>query len=90
MIEVKSHRESDEACESIIFASAKFRVIVCKGNTQWIIQTRHGKNCRGSAWRSVSYCCTRKALIREWHFKTGDYHGAVVLGQLPERIGGKL
>lgn len=85
-----TRRESAENYAIIIFVSANYRVIVCRDGIQWIIQNRRGKSGAGARWRSISYCTTRKALIREWHAKTGDYHGAVALGKLPERIGGEL
>lgn len=83
-----SRRERDDNYHSVIYQKDAWRVIACKDVQQWVIQSRAPKTLRTDAWRGVSYNATRKSLIRAWHIKTGDYHGAVTLGQLPERIGG--
>ena len=83
-----SNRERDDNYHTVIYANESWRVIVSRCGIQWIIQ-RAAKNVNGRYWAGKSYCATRKVLIRTWHAKTGDYHGAVALGQLPERIGGK-
>ncbi|GEM_PF-2024868 len=84
-----TRRESADHYNNIVHISANYRVIICRDAVQWIIQHRRGKSGAGARWRSVAYCQARKALIREWHAKTGDYHGAVALGRLPEKIGGR-
>ncbi len=59
-----SHRESAGDFSAVIARSNKVRVIVCKDGIQWIIQKRAGLRRGQPRWDSVSYCLTRKALIR--------------------------
>lgn len=85
-----SNCESSENYGGVIYAKDIWRVIACKDDRQWIIQRAENKP-HGRAWRGVSYHKGRKSLIRVWHAKTGDYHGAVNLSKiLPTRFkGGK-
>jgi hypothetical protein len=82
-----SNHESNECYHTIIYANNKWRVIVSRCNIQWIVQRVEIK-ADGRRWAGKSYHTTRRALIRVFHAKTGDYNGAVALGHLPERIGG--
>ncbi len=83
-----SRNESDDSYHAVIYSNDEWRVIISRGNSQWVVQRAEMK-ADGRRWAGKSYCATRKALIREFHAKTGDYNGAVALGALPERIGGK-
>ncbi len=80
--------ESDDHYQAVIYANDKWRVIASRCDTQWITQ-RAKISGHGRDWRGVDYHKARKPLIRVWDAKTGDYNGAVALGALPERIGGK-
>ena len=83
-----SHREEADNYHTVVFKTETHRVIPCRDGIQWILQRRKGLRHGQPRWASISYCTTRKALVRVWHAKTGDYNGAVKLGRLPERIGG--
>ena len=50
-----SHRESADDYHSVIIRSDKYRVIICKGNLQWIHQHRVGKRPAGVRWDSFKY-----------------------------------
>ena len=55
-------RESDEHYKWILLQfDPRTRIIMCKDNWQWILQT---KDLTGSRWRAVSYCRTRKGIER--------------------------
>ena len=82
-----SNRERDDNYHAVIYSNGNWRVIASRCNIQWIIQ-RRVKTVDGRRWDGKSYCTTRKALIREWHLKSGDYNGAVALGILPSKFGG--
>ena len=61
-----SHQESAYNYHSVIVRSAKFRVIICKNNWQWIIQQRAGFRHGGPRWDGLSYCRSRKTLLKLW------------------------
>ena len=87
----RSHREGSDSYHSVIVRSAKYRVIVCKENHQWIIQRRAGIRHGAPRWDSLSYCRDRSALIRLW---TGLHRDEPPrpwpeLYVLPEKFGGK-
>jgi hypothetical protein len=87
----RSHREGSDSYHSVIVRSAKYRVIVCKENHQWIIQRRAGLRHGAPRWESLSYCRDRNALIRLW---TGLHRyqpprAWPELYALPEKFGGK-
>jgi hypothetical protein len=56
---VARYRESDNDHPAIALDD-KTRVIDCKDSIQWILQRRSSHQ-----WRSLSYCRSRDALIRE-------------------------
>ena len=62
----KSHCEGADCYHTVIIRSAKYRVIVCKDNHQWILQRRAGFRHGAPRWDSVSYCRDREVLIRLW------------------------
>ncbi len=80
------NRESADEYPSVVTATSTHRVIVCKDGLQWIIQRKRGKSLVGGAWRSISYCTTRRALIRLWTTETGKTCAA--LAALRPMIGG--
>lgn len=65
-------RESSDSYHSVIVRSAKYRVIVCKDNWQWIIQRRAGIRYGAPRWDSLSYHRDRNALIRRWTCLNSD------------------
>jgi len=83
-----AHRESHDDYSHTLCVSGEFRVIICKDNLQWIIQRRDNpqKTLAGARWRGLSYCRSRKALVRLWRAKTGQTGGA--LEALPENFDG--
>jgi hypothetical protein len=57
-----TNRESDERYKwALLQFDPATRIIVCKDNWQWILQT---KDLTGGRWRAVSYCRTRKGIER--------------------------
>lgn len=83
-----SNRESGDSYQAVIYANDKWRVIVSRCNSQWIVQRAEIK-ADGRRWAGKSYFTTRKALIREFHAKSGDYNSSVALSVMLEKIGGK-
>jgi hypothetical protein len=58
----RTNRESDQDYKwTLLQFDPRTRIIVCKDNWQWILQT---KDLTGSRWRAVSYCRTRKGIER--------------------------
>lgn len=64
-----AHKESADDYKREIYRSGKWRAIVCRDGIQWVIQ-RAKKSGPTLAWRGVSYCTTKAALIRCWAEKT--------------------
>lgn len=55
-------RESDEHYKwTLLQFDPSTRLIVCKDNWQWILQTR---DLTGTRWRSASYCRSRVGIER--------------------------
>ena len=77
--------ESDIYPHVIATLNPRWRVIVCKGGIQWILQCR-----RGPRWGGYSFCRTREALVRCARAQAGEIaaDALVILLSLPERIGG--
>jgi hypothetical protein len=80
-------REIEDDYAKVVFQQEKWRVIECKDAIQWIIQRCGNLSHAKPRWKPISYCTTRKALIRVWHTQTGEH--SVVLDKLPERNGGQ-
>ena len=55
---------ADEYPHVVTRLSGKWRVIVCAGGVQWIIQRRAAERQRRAQWRATGYCLTRAALVR--------------------------
>jgi len=82
----QEHRESADRYQGEIYRLGNWRIAVCKDQLQWLIQRRtRAQSLAGPRWVSKKFCCTRKALIRDWANLTGD-DGATVLALLPEHI----
>lgn len=71
------HRESaevytNEICRAVT-KEGSFRVILCRGKIQWIIQrltSAHG-TAAGGRWHPIAYLRTSEALLRLWQAHTG-------------------
>jgi len=70
--------------------SDKWRVIVCAGGLQWILQKRDAGNAPSIGWRGVGYCMTREALLRLCGGLESpvDPSARPILAALPEHIAG--
>jgi hypothetical protein len=77
-----SHRESDDTYRALAKLSAKWRVINCKDDLQWIVQRGGGQH-----WRGVSFHLDRDVLIeRALKFEPATSPEALaVLRALPAR-----
>jgi len=62
------HRETNDNYRGELFRYGRFRIITCKDSIQWILQRDFSgpERLRGSQWRAIAYCTTRKALARLW------------------------
>ena len=60
----KPRETADDYPHIIARISDKWRVIVCAGGIQWILQKRDAGNAPSNGWRGVGYCLTREALLR--------------------------
>lgn len=59
-----SHRErDDEYTGTVIQFNARWRLIICKDNIQWIVQKRTSKDLNKGMWLGKSYLTTREAVI---------------------------
>ncbi|SDJ15143.1 hypothetical protein SAMN05421850_10978 [Lutimaribacter saemankumensis] len=85
------HETSDHFAGVIARLCSRHRVIVCRDNTQWILQRRK-KGGAERPWRSLQYCRTRTALVRLCASLCARVDPAAwaVLATLPEHFGGSL
>ena len=78
--------EASETYSRELLRHGTWRVVVCRGGFQWIIQVRtRAESPDGARWEGRHYCLTRSALIRLWRHHTGS-DGAWLLDRLPERF----
>lgn len=83
-----TQEKSDDYRKIIMRIDDKWRVIECKDGIQWIIQKRKGYYKNKPAWKSISFCRSRKGL-RYWvRNKTGKRSMAIAkeLRKLPKWI----
>ena len=68
--------------------NADWRVIVCAGDIQWILQRRCGERHGRARWEGRSFCRTSEAVNRLSRTQAGaiDPTAAAILALLPERI----
>ena len=60
-----SHNERDDAyAGEIVRLSARRRVIIDRGGSQYIVQKKFDETSHGAVWRGVSYHATRDSLLR--------------------------
>lgn len=84
-----SHQERADNYHSVVVQSDKYRVIVCKGNIQWLLQRRVGERPAGVRWDSFKYFRSREALTRTSAGLHASDHGSwPELDRLPATFGG--
>ena len=82
-----SHNERDDAyAGEIVRLSARRRVIIDRGGSQYIVQKKFDETSHGAVWRGVSYHATRNSLMSlcvtsQW---LSDPAAAAVIERLPE------
>lgn len=59
-----NEEKSDDYSKVVIRINDDWRVIECKDNIQWILQSRKGSYKGKPAWRGKSYCRSKEGLIR--------------------------
>ncbi|MBX9457107.1 MAG: hypothetical protein KL863_14370 [Rhizobium sp.] len=84
-----SRRESDDAYSFVVCRlNARWRVIRCRDEIQWIVQTINQIRDRRAEWKGVKYLRTRDGLICSSCKVAGeiDPSALATLHALPERI----
>ena len=85
----KSHRERDDNYRNVILHTLpRWRIILCRNASQWIIQKRSAEPLNRGRWHGVSYVVSRDKLI-ELSTTLGllsDATARAVLDGLPENI----
>lgn len=62
---MNSNFETSPTYRGVIAVSGRYRVVICKGELQWLVQKRAShRNHTREQWKSFSYCTTKKALMR--------------------------
>lgn len=64
-----STKERDDAYHAVVHMAGNWRIIICKGQLQWIIQ-RAKKAGTERRWYGVSYVTSKRTLIDLWSHKT--------------------
>ena len=80
-----AHRETSPSYSRVVCQSEDWRVIVCCGEWQWIVQRRAGSGAR-ARWQAVRYFRQRWALMAFWHasLSTPETESWPELEALPE------
>ena len=89
---IPSHREKDDNYRSVVARlSPRWRVIVCRGGAQWIVQHRTADPSHRGVWRARAYVTNKDSLIRASARlePLSDPSATAILSVLPDRIGGK-
>ena len=82
-----SHNERDDAyAGEIVRLSARRRIIIDRGGSQYIVQKKFDETSHGAVWRGVSYHATRDSLLRlcvtsQW---LSDATATEIITALPE------
>ena len=78
----QSRREKDEAYPCIARLNARWRVICCRDDLQWILQ-----RLDGDQWRGNSFCRTREVLLQRIAERCGEVNATALdlIRALPER-----
>jgi hypothetical protein len=81
--------ESDTYPGIITALNSKWRVIICRGGIQWVLQRQAGQRDGRPRWEGHWFCQTSEALIRGARERAGQIGGdaLAIMLRLPERIG---
>jgi hypothetical protein len=82
-----SRRERDDAyVGEIVRLSARRRIIIDRGGSQYIVQKMFDETSHGAVWRGVSYHATRDSLMRlcETSHWLSDQASSEIFAALPE------
>ena len=79
---------SDTYRNVVVRVNARWRVIVCKNDRQWILQLSKAEGGPALAWRGLKYFRTRKALIAACAHLCGSFDPSALaaLAALPENF----
>ena len=85
-LKIRFDEGSDAYPAVLATLTPKWRVIVCREGTQWILQSRRGAGAKD--WRGDSYCQTREGLLRCIRERAGACDKAALahLATLPVHI----
>lgn len=57
--------ETADDYSRVVFQDGLIRVVECQDGIQWLLQRRRpGKTGGGTAWDTIGYCVSRKAIVR--------------------------
>lgn len=80
-----SRRETGDEYVKVLFRRGRFRVVICRDGIQWLFQRRRTHvRPGGTAWDTLGYCTSRKALMRLSRSNFGKSWPE--LSSLPERF----
>jgi hypothetical protein len=82
--------QADDYHRVIVRLNAQWRVIACRDEIQWILQTKCGRTNGRPRWKSRFFCHTREGIAlcaREYAGQIGG-DAIVILLRLPARISG--
>lgn len=86
MTALTEHRETSDTYIREIARSGRYRVSVCRGGIQWLLQRKTTAGAqRGAEWKSIGYFTTLTALTRT--YAALEVVLPTELLDLPERIG---
>ncbi len=83
---VNRNESSDSYGDVVAVLNHKWRVIRCRDNVQWVLQSRDSATAAKGVWRGRSHCGTKEALLRVCAAHAGELDPTAVglLAELPE------
>ena len=83
---INRNESSDSYSDVVAVLNRKWRVIRCRDNVQWVLQSRDSATAAKGVWRGRSHCGTKEALLRVCaaHASELDPTAVGLLAELPE------
>ena len=83
---INRNESSDNYSDVVAVLNPKWRVIRCRDNVQWVLQSRDSATAAKGVWRGRSHCGTKEALLRVCAAHAGELDPTAVglLAELPD------
>lgn len=80
---LNNEEKSNDYSKLVVQINERWRVIVCRDDIQWILQSRKGSYKGRPAWRGKSFCRTKEGLLSHIREKLGIKGVNIRIDDLP-------